>query len=157
LKQPASGGEGNRTTNVRTTLLEYAQITCTSRQKSTLMPDLTAKFTQASGDHGYLMMKRTAMRCRSNCSGQAWPGQAIGAVLPRGSFRRVFEAPISSPDTMTARWEHRDPPAASRTLIASGRFRSSSEIEPTIDTHSYPTPQGLSPNPSLDDRRGGHP
>ena len=34
LKQPASGGEGNRTTNVRKAPLEYAQITCTSRQKA---------------------------------------------------------------------------------------------------------------------------
>ena len=27
----------------------------------------------------------------------AWPGQAIGAVLPRGSLRRFFQSPISSP------------------------------------------------------------
>jgi hypothetical protein len=35
LKQPASGGEGNRTPNVRKTPLEYAQITFTSRKKFT--------------------------------------------------------------------------------------------------------------------------
>ena len=82
-------------------------------------------------------MKRAVMRCRANYSGQAWPGQAIGAVLPRGSLQRFFQAPISSPDTMTAHWRQRDPSAASHTLITSGRFRSSSKIEPAIDTHRY--------------------
>ena len=82
------------------------------------------------------MMKRTVMRCRANYSGQAWPGQAIEAVLPRGSWRRFFQAPISSPDTMAAHWRQRDTPAASHTLITSGRFRSSSKIQPAIDTHS---------------------
>src|ERR1700730_12825456 len=42
------------------------------------------------------MMKRTPMRRRANHSGQAWPGQAIGAVSPRGLLQRFFWASISS-------------------------------------------------------------
>ena len=56
------------------------------------------------------MMKRTVIRCRANYSGQAWPAQAIEAVLARGSLRRFFQVPISSPDTMTAHWSQRDIP-----------------------------------------------
>ena len=86
-------------------------------------------------------MKRVVMRSRANCSGQAWPGQAIGAVLPRGSLRTFFLGTDLIPDTMTAHWRQRDPSAASNTLITSGRFRSPSKIEPAIDTHRYrPTP-----------------
>jgi hypothetical protein len=47
------------------------------------------------------MMKTTVMRYRANHSGQAWPGQAIEAVLVRGSLRRFFQVLISSPGTMT--------------------------------------------------------
>ena len=68
--------------------------------------------------------------------GKLGPSQATGAVLLRGSLQRFFPAPISSPDTMTAHWRQRDIPAGSHTLITYGRFRSSSEIEPAIDTHS---------------------
>jgi hypothetical protein len=82
------------------------------------------------------MMKRPVMRCRANYSRQAWPPQAIEAVLARGSLRRFFQVPISSPDTVTAHWSQRDIPIAPHTLITSGRFRSSSKIEPAIDTHS---------------------
>ena len=56
------------------------------------------------------MMKRTVMRYRANYSGQAWPGQAIEAVLARGSLRRFFQVPISSPDTTTAHRRQRDTP-----------------------------------------------
>ena len=55
-------------------------------------------------------MKRTVIRCRANDSGQAWPGQAIDAVLPCGSLRRFFQSPISSPDTTTAHRRQRDTP-----------------------------------------------
>ena len=82
------------------------------------------------------MMKRTLMRRRANHSGQAWPGQAIEAVLARESLRRFFQVPISSSDTMTAYWRQHDIPAGSHTLITSGHFRSSSKIEPKIDTQS---------------------
>jgi hypothetical protein len=47
-------------------------------------------------------MKRTLMRRRANHSGQAWPGQAIGAVSPRGLLQRFFQASISSLDTIRA-------------------------------------------------------
>jgi hypothetical protein len=46
------------------------------------------------------MMKRTVMR--ANHSGQAWPGQAIEAVSPRGLLQRLFQASISSLDTISA-------------------------------------------------------
>ncbi len=82
------------------------------------------------------MMKRTVMRYRANYPRQAWSGQAIEAVLPRGSLRSFFQAPISSLDTPTAHRRQRDPSAASHTLITAGRFRSPSKIEPAIDTHS---------------------
>jgi hypothetical protein len=45
-------------------------------------------------------MKRTVMRCRANHSGQAWPGQAIGAVSPRGLLQKFFQASISSLDAI---------------------------------------------------------
>ena len=52
---------------------------------------LPRKPTQANRDYGYLMMKRTVFGCRSNCGAQAWPGQATGAVLPRGSFAKIIQ------------------------------------------------------------------
>jgi hypothetical protein len=103
-------------------------------------PNLAATSTQASVDQGYLLMKRTVMRYRANDSRQAWPGQAIEAVLARESLRRFFHVPISSLDTMTARWRQRDIPAASHTLITSGRFKPSFKI----DCNRYPSP---SPHP----------
>ncbi len=83
------------------------------------------------------MMKRTVMRYRANDSGQAWPGQAIEAVLPRGSLRRFFQVTDLIPRHHDSSLEAARHTAASHTLITSGRFRSSSEIEPAIDTHSY--------------------
>jgi hypothetical protein len=87
------------------------------------------------------MMNRAVMRYRANCSVQAW--SAIGVVLPRGSLQRFFPAPMSSPDTMTAHWRQRGPSAASHTLITSGRFRSSSKIEPARIPIDIATPDGL--------------
>lgn len=52
-------------------------------------------------------------------------------------LQRFFPQPLSSPDTMSAHWRLRNPPAASHTLITSGRFRCSSKIERAIDTHSH--------------------
>src|SRR5271165_6502539 len=79
------------------------------------------------------MMKRTVMRCGANYSGQAWPGQAIEAVLPRGSLRRFFPVPISSPDTMTAHWRHRDPSAVS----------TRSSLQPLSDPHPRSSRQSI--------------
>jgi len=50
---------------------------------------------------------------------------------------KIFSGTDSSPDTMAAHRSQRDTRAAPHTLITSGRFRSSSKIEPAIDTHSY--------------------
>ncbi len=59
---------------------------------------------------------------------------AEGKATFRYKDYRHFPAPISSSDTMTAHWRQRDLSAASHTLITSGRFTSSSKIEPAIDT-----------------------
>jgi hypothetical protein len=48
------------------------------------------------------MMKRTVMRYRANHSGQAWPGQAMGVVSPRGLLQRFLQASISSLNTIRA-------------------------------------------------------
>ena len=81
-------------------------------------------------------MKRTVMRCRANYSGQAWPAQAIEAVLPRGSLRRCFRAPISilrhHDNSLETAPHTRGIPHAHHF----GCFRSSPKIEPAIDTHS---------------------
>jgi hypothetical protein len=81
-------------------------------------------------------MKRNGMRCRANHSGQAWPGQAIEAVSAHGSLGR-----FSGTDLIRLRYDSSlggsaTIPAACHTLTTSGRFRSSSKIEPAIDTHS---------------------
>src|SRR6516162_4862940 len=61
-------------------------------------PDLAAKPTHASNtDQGYLVMERTALRSRSNCAVQAWPDQATGAALPKGSSPIKSEAQVSFP------------------------------------------------------------
>ena len=106
---------------------------------------LAAKSQPADGDHGYLMMKRTVMRCRSNCFGQAWPSQAAGAALPNGSSRRKSEAQISFP-----RHRHRSLQApryhkASHALITSGYIGPSPEIRQTINTHRPRAGQRFSP------------
>ena len=48
-------------------------------------------------------MKRTVMRCRSNCSRQAWPGQAVGAVFAQVSCRRACKAHMLSADALIGR------------------------------------------------------
>jgi hypothetical protein len=63
-------------------------------------------------------------------------GPSDRSGLRRGSLRRFFRYRSHPPDTMTAHWRQRDIPAASHMLITSGLFRSSSKIEPAIDTHS---------------------
>jgi hypothetical protein len=77
------------------------------------------------GDQGYLLMKRTAFGCKSNCGAQTWLGQALGAVLPDGSSRSL------SPGTELSSRYHDSLEVvritkASHTFIASVRFRSSS-------------------------------
>ena len=43
------------------------------------------------------MMERTALGSRSNCAVQAWPDQATGAALPKGSSTIQSEAQVSFP------------------------------------------------------------
>jgi hypothetical protein len=82
------------------------------------------------------MMKKTVMRYRANHSRASLAGPSDRSGVGTRIIAKIFQVPISSPDTMTAHWRQRDIPAGSHTLITSGRFRSSSEIEPAIDTHS---------------------
>ena len=60
----------------------------------------------SDGDHGYLMMEKTVLGCRSNFRTHAWPNQATGAALPNRSCRSKSQAKISFP-----RPHHRSPHA----------------------------------------------
>ena len=56
-------------------------------------------------------------------------------VATRFIAKKFFRHRSHSPDTMTAHWRQRDPTKHRDTLITSGHFRSSPEIQPTINTH----------------------
>jgi hypothetical protein len=78
------------------------------------------------------MIKWTVFGRRSNCGGQVWPGQAPGAVLPRGSLGTLSKRQILSADAVLV---HYQLSRQSRMLTVSDRFRSSPEIQPTNNTH----------------------
>ena len=83
-------------------------------------------------------MKRTVMRCRADYSGQAWPGQAIdrSGVATR-VIAKIFSGTELIPRHHDSLLEAARDTHSVHTLITSGYFRSSSKIEPAIDTHSY--------------------
>jgi hypothetical protein len=91
------------------------------------------------------MMERTAFGSRSNCAAHAWPNQATGAALPNESSRKKSEAHVSFPRphhrSMQAPRSHKAFPA----LITSGYIGSSSEVQPTINTHRPRAGQWFSP------------
>jgi hypothetical protein len=98
-------------------------------------PNLAAKPAQENGDYGYVVMNKTVVGCRSNCGGQAWPGQATLAVLPRVSSRTFSRGLLLSADAVIAHRKSSDLSPQSRRLTASDPFTSSHEIEPAINTH----------------------
>ena len=82
------------------------------------------------------MMKKAFMGYRANHARASLAGPSDRSGVGTRIIAKIFQVPISSPDTMTAQWRKCDIRPASPTLITSGRFRSSSKIEPAIDTHS---------------------
>ena len=76
------------------------------------------------------MMNKTVVGGRSNCGGQAWPGQATVAVLPGVSPRTFSKRLLLSADAMIAHRKSSDLSPKSRTLTVSDPFRPSHEIEP---------------------------
>jgi hypothetical protein len=80
------------------------------------------------------MMERTALGSRSNCAVQAWPDQATGAALPKGSSPIKSEAQVSLPRHHHSSLQTPRSHQASHALIISGYIGSSSEIQPTINS-----------------------
>ena len=64
-----------------------------------------------------------------NRGGQAWPGQAIGALQPRGSLRTFSRGQIFSAGIVIAHRTAHEPSRRFPTLTVSGPFRSSPEIQ----------------------------
>jgi hypothetical protein len=76
------------------------------------------------------------MRCRANYSGQAWPGQATGAVLPRGSLQR-FSGTDLVPRHHDSSLEAARPIQSARHAHHLWPLQIPSKIESAIDTHRY--------------------
>jgi len=105
------------------------------------------------------MMHRTVPGCRSNCGGQAWPGQATGSSaatrliakhFPGGQIlsARHCDSPLERPTRPSGRF---------RTLTVSDPFRSSPKIQPAFNTHRPTLWAAVLSNPFLAQRRGDDP
>jgi hypothetical protein len=89
----------------------------------------------------YLMMKSTVLGCRSNCGGRAWPGQPqehCSHAVHREHSLRDRSCPPTPPEGLPSSPQ-------SRTLTASGSFRSTPEIQLAINTHRSRSGRRLCP------------
>jgi hypothetical protein len=106
-------------------------------QQKTMIEILPRSPHRKTGDYGYVLMNKTVVggRGRSNCGGQAWPGQATVAVLPCVWSRTFPKGLLLSADAMITYRRSSDLSCQSPTVTASDPFTSSHEIEPAINTH----------------------
>ena len=76
------------------------------------------------------------MRYRANHSRASLAGPSDRSGVGTRIIAKIFSGTDLIPRHDDSSLEAARIPAASHTLITSGRFRSSSKIEPAIDTHS---------------------